>query len=155
MGDRLGIRGAVYTFVSARNLLQLYKTWTRSNSHVPSIAQLVERWTVVGSRTEIHRSLVQIRLEGDPFCLIPHQQFIFRNLHGFADFLLTLLNVVTALCLIPHQREQLFFRNLHGLVDFLLTWLNVVTALSDVYGHTMLKTPVLVRSLKLSNLKNH
>ena len=35
---------------------------------------------------------------------------------------------------------------------FLLAWLNVVTALSDVYGHTMLKTPVLVRSLKLSNI---
>ena len=31
---------------------------------------------------------------------------------------------------------------------FLLAWLNVVTALSDVYGHTMLKTPVLVRSLR-------
>ena len=35
---------------------------------------------------------------------------------------------------------------------FLLAWLNVVTGLSDVYGHTMLKTPVLVRSLKLSNI---
>ena len=35
---------------------------------------------------------------------------------------------------------------------FLLTWLKVVAALSDVYGHTMLKTPVLVRSLKLSNI---
>ena len=42
--------------------------------------------------------------------------------------------------------------NLHGLVDFLLAWLRVVTALPDVYGHTMLKTPVLVRSLKLSNI---
>ena len=35
---------------------------------------------------------------------------------------------------------------------FLVEWLKVVTALSDVYGHTMLKTPVLVRSLKLSNI---
>ena len=35
---------------------------------------------------------------------------------------------------------------------FLLAWLKVVTPLSDVYGHTMLKTPVLVRSLKLSNI---
>ena len=30
----------------------------------PSIAQLVERWTVVGRTSDIHRSLVQIRLEG-------------------------------------------------------------------------------------------
>ena len=30
----------------------------------PSIAQLVERWTVVGQQADIHRSLVQIRLEG-------------------------------------------------------------------------------------------
>ena len=30
----------------------------------PSIAQLVERWTVVCSMSDIHRSLVQIRLEG-------------------------------------------------------------------------------------------
>ena len=35
--------------------------------YLPSIAQLVERWTVVGSRAEIHRSLVQIRLEGGNF----------------------------------------------------------------------------------------
>ena len=35
--------------------------------YLPSIAQLVERWTVVGSRAEIHRSLVQIRLEGETF----------------------------------------------------------------------------------------
>ena len=30
----------------------------------PSIAQLVERWTVVDDLADIHRSLVQIRLEG-------------------------------------------------------------------------------------------
>ena len=30
----------------------------------PSIAQLVERWTVEVTSVEIHRSLVQIRLEG-------------------------------------------------------------------------------------------
>ena len=30
----------------------------------PSIAQLVERWTVVVMISDIHRSLVQIRLEG-------------------------------------------------------------------------------------------
>ena len=30
----------------------------------PSIAQLVERWTVVVTLSVIHRSLVQIRLEG-------------------------------------------------------------------------------------------
>ena len=35
-----------------------------SSFYVPSIAQLVERWTVVGNEAEIHRSLVQIRLEG-------------------------------------------------------------------------------------------
>lgn len=35
----------------------------------PSIAQLVERWTVVGLQAEIHRSLVQIRLEG-MFCIL-------------------------------------------------------------------------------------
>ena len=35
--------------------------------HVPSIAQLVERWTVVGYKAEIHRSLVQIRFEGVEF----------------------------------------------------------------------------------------
>lgn len=41
---------------------------SRKVSRHPSIAQLVERWTVVGYQTEIHRSLVQIRLEGVPFC---------------------------------------------------------------------------------------
>ena len=34
---------------------------------MPSIAQLVERWTVVGLLAVIHRSLVQIRLEGLTF----------------------------------------------------------------------------------------
>ena len=42
-----------------------YKTRTLQPAlHRPSIAQLVERWTVEASDTEIHRSLVQIRLEG-------------------------------------------------------------------------------------------
>ena len=39
--------------------------------NVPTIAQLVERWTVVAQvvkqAADIHRSLVQIRLEGDIF----------------------------------------------------------------------------------------
>ena len=40
-------------------LALLFSWWT----HAPSIAQLVERWTVV-EMSDIHRSLVQIRLEG-------------------------------------------------------------------------------------------
>ena len=50
-----------------RLLLGLALAFT-DDRHVPSIAQLVERWTVVGNRAEIHRSLVQIRLEGVHFC---------------------------------------------------------------------------------------
>ena len=50
-----------------RRVLALALAFTL-NRHVPSIAQLVERWTVVGNRAEIHRSLVQIRLEGVHFC---------------------------------------------------------------------------------------
>ena len=33
-------------------------------SNTPSIAQLVERWTVVVMLADIHRSLVQLRFEG-------------------------------------------------------------------------------------------
>ena len=45
----------------------------------PSIAQLVERWTVeVKTFIEIHRSLVQIRLEGNFF-------LYFLNFNSFAD----------------------------------------------------------------------
>ena len=36
-------------------------------NYQPSIAQLVERWTVEVVLVDIHRSLVQIRLEGHIF----------------------------------------------------------------------------------------
>ena len=38
----------------------------------PSIAQLAERWTVVVK--VIHRSLVQIRLDGNPFLKSDHME---------------------------------------------------------------------------------
>ena len=60
--------GRLFTFVSPilfYNIINSpYKEFVLDNSHNdPSIAQLVERWTVVDS-IEIHRSLVQIRFEG-------------------------------------------------------------------------------------------
>ena len=52
-------------------LLKLSKLWLAllfsRCTLAPSIAQLVERWTVV-EMSDIHRSLVQIRLEG--FCYV-------------------------------------------------------------------------------------
>ena len=42
----------------------LYWPFLLTAAETPSIAQLVERWTVVGHTSDIHRSLVQIRLEG-------------------------------------------------------------------------------------------
>ena len=62
--------------VSPTDLPRLHKTSrrhiasARARGMTPSIAQLVERWTV-GERADagIHRSLVQLRLEGwQPFC---------------------------------------------------------------------------------------
>ena len=44
----------------------------------PSIAQLVERWTVVGKHmTDIHRSLVRIRFEG----VLLHDLALLRTLN--------------------------------------------------------------------------
>jgi hypothetical protein len=45
----------------------------------PSIAQLVERWTVVVRVTVIHRSLVQIRFEGVIFVLMLNFGFLFQK----------------------------------------------------------------------------
>ena len=45
----------------------------------PSIAQLVERWTVVVKVTVIHRSLVQIRFEGVIFVLMLNFGFLFQK----------------------------------------------------------------------------
>ena len=48
-----------------QNQIYIYKlVATNSHATVPSIAQLVERWTVVVTQLVIHRSLVRIRLEG-------------------------------------------------------------------------------------------
>ena len=60
--------GRLFTFVAPMLFYNIinsrYKEFVLDNSHNdPSIAQLVERWTVVDS-IEIHRSLVQIRFEG-------------------------------------------------------------------------------------------
>ena len=49
----------------------------------PSIAQLVERWTVVGKHmTDIHRSLVRIRFEG---VFLPHVVQLIIIYHMFSQ----------------------------------------------------------------------
>ncbi len=65
-------RGGAYVCVRT---IDIYATLVRQNKRrnepwffiLPSIAQLVERWTVVGKQTGIHRSLVRIRFEGGNF----------------------------------------------------------------------------------------
>ena len=53
-------------------------------AHVPSIAQLVERWTVVGLRKAgIHRSLVRIRLEGVSFSYRDEQNLYSSQFYYF------------------------------------------------------------------------
>ena len=49
------------------------------NVIVPSIAQLVERRTVVGLKTDILRSLVRIRFEG-VFCIVFFLPVVFKSL---------------------------------------------------------------------------
>ena len=55
----------IFATIRAQTIYRYYKlVATNSHATVPSIAQLVERWTVVVTQLVIHRSLVRIRLEG-------------------------------------------------------------------------------------------
>ena len=83
----------------------------RIDRHVPSIAQLVERWTVVGNKTEIHRSLVQIQLKGDHFCLIAHHTLSKSCHHVFGlnlDFSINYEKI--------HQTMQIVAKELFSLI---------------------------------------
>ncbi len=68
--QRQGVSYCIRIFLYSIVRMRMCEAVTSLDSVKPSIAQLVERWTVVGlCIAVIHRSLVRIRLEGILFIL--------------------------------------------------------------------------------------